>query len=61
MRLGVVGGVLVSEHSMASGACSGAAEKLSDLQDAFPNHPVFPRLCRPQLKMGVPALHVERQ
>ncbi len=38
----VAGSLPVSAHSGASGLCSGAAEKLSDLQDALPNHPSIP-------------------
>ncbi len=54
-------GLLGSKGSGAPGACSCAAEKPSDLQDALPNHLVYPRLSRPQLKSGLPAIHVERQ
>jgi hypothetical protein len=57
--VGVVDGVLVSGRSRASGVYSGAAEKLSDLQDAFPNDQVYPGHCRPQAKMCLPATHVK--
>ncbi len=42
-------------------ACSCAAEKASNLQDALPHHLVYPRLSRPQSESGLPAIHVERK
>jgi hypothetical protein len=57
----VDGALLVPGRSGASEVCPGAAEKLFDLQDAFTNDPVYPRLCRPHARSGLPAIHVERQ
>jgi hypothetical protein len=57
----VAGNLPVSVCSRASGASSGAAKELPDLQDAFCNHPVYPRICRPQVKLCLPALHVKGQ
>jgi hypothetical protein len=42
MRAGVAGSLQVSGCSRVSGACSGAAEKLSNFQYALPNYPVYP-------------------
>ncbi len=37
----VAGSLPVPGSSGAFGACSGAAENLSDLQDPLPNHPIY--------------------
>ncbi len=50
-----------SGGSEAPGACSCAAEKVSNLQDTLPNHLVYPRLSRPQSESGLPAIHVKRK
>jgi hypothetical protein len=41
------------------GACSCAAEVVSDLENTLPNCLVYPGLSRPQTKVGLPAIHVE--
>jgi hypothetical protein len=55
----VAGSLLVSEWSGASEACSGAAEKLSDLQNALLNYPVYLSPQRPQAKSCLPTVHVK--
>ncbi len=57
----VAGVLLGSRGSVAPGASHCGAEKTSDLLDVLPIHLVYPRLSRPQLKSGLPAIHVKRQ
>jgi hypothetical protein len=57
----VAGVLLGSGGSGAPGACSCAAEKAYNIQDALPNHLVYPRLSRPQSESCLPAIYVERK
>jgi hypothetical protein len=53
--------LLGSRGSGVPGACCCGAKKAFDLLDALPSYLVYPRLGKPQLKSGVPAVRVEWQ